>query len=642
MKPPSRNAPRKAALRLSHGSSPASGSEERGGRSTLLWGAALFGLVLVTFTPALRAELIWDDDANIIENATLRSLEGLRQMWFVPRSIQQYYPLMYTSYWLEYQAWGLHPFGYHLVNILLHGAAAVSVWRVLLRLQVPGAWLAAAIFAVHPVEVESVAWVTERKNVLSLSLALMSMLAYFRFAPLDESEGAARSTPSAWRWYGLSLLLFALALFAKTVVVTLPPVLIVIYWWKRGRIGVPDLVRVLPFFALSVAMGAMTTWMETEHVGAQGEEFSQTPLARVLLAGRSLWFYAAKLVWPYPLAFFYPRFSIDVHVWWQYLFPAAAIAVPIALWYWRARIGRGPLAAVLIYAGVLFPMLGFFNIYYTRFAYVSDHFQYHASIALIALAAAGATGWAARLTKESHRDAQGAAVILLAGLAALSFRQTFIYHDLETLYRDTIAKNSQAWLAYQNLSTYVNDRGQHDEALRLAHEAMRWGAHEPSVHNNLGVFLFQQGQREGFRPGQLDEAIGHLRQTLQLDPHRIEARKNLALALQLAGKPDEAFAEWNEMLRENPARADAHFELGNLLIAQNRPQEAAGQYSEAVRLQPDYVDALHNLGAALLQSGDAERAIPYFERVLRLQPDNAAARANLERARSAGSRGAVR
>ena len=224
--------------------------------------AALAALVLAMYVPALSADFIWDDDENVVTNQTLRSLDGLRQMWFVPGATQQYYPLMYTSYWLEYHLWGLDPLGYHLVNMLLHAAAAVLFWRLLLRLEVPGAWLAAALFAVHPVMVESVAWITERKNVLSLVLALLAMLAYLRFAPPEEARPRG-----SWRFYVVALALFALALAAKTVVVTLPFVLLVIYWWKRGTIHARDVLRLAPFFALSVAMGFVTMLMETHYVG---------------------------------------------------------------------------------------------------------------------------------------------------------------------------------------------------------------------------------------------------------------------------------------------------------------------------------------------------------------------------------------
>jgi len=605
----------------------------------ILRGALLVAMILIAYAPALGAGFIWDDEANVIDNTTLRSLDGLRQIWFVPRSIQQYYPLMYTSYWLEYQAWGLVPFGYHLVNVLLHAIAAVLVWRLLLRLQVPGAWLAAALFALHPVEAESVAWVTERKNVLSLALVLGAMLAYFRFAPPNPDEAATPHSRSRWKWYALSLVLFALALFAKTVVVTAPPVLLVIYWWKRGRIEVRDVVSLLPFFAVAVAMGLVTTWMETYHVGAWGEEWDLSPLERLLLAGRSLWFYIGKLLWPYPLAFFYPRFHIDPHAWWQYLFLAAAVLLPLALWQGREKLGRGPLAALLIYAGVMFPVLGFFNVYYYRFAFVSDHFQYHASIALISLFAAAVVQLLYVPGIMPSRAGKVACAALLLGFGVLTFRQTFIYHDLEILYLDTIAKNPAGWTAYANLSSYWDVQGRHAEALDLAREALRLGPHEPNTHNNMGVFLFNQGRRAGFQPGQLEEAITHLRETLQLDPERTEARKNLAVALALVGQTDEALQQWRALLKTAPGFAEAHFELANLLVARGEFPEAAKHYAQAVELQPEYFDAVHNLGAVLLQMGQVDSAIGYFEKALRIKPESAAARSNLEQARAMQARG---
>ena len=598
----------------------------------LLRGAVLVAMIFVAYAPVLSAGFIWDDDANVIENATLRSVDGLRQIWFVPRSIQQYYPLMYTSYWFEYQVWGLHPLGYHLVNLLLHSAATLLVWRLLVRLQVPGAWFAAALFALHPVEAESVAWVTERKNVLSLTLVLAAMLAYFRFAPPESGVAPAPST-DRWKWYALAFALFALALFAKTVVVTAPAALLVITWWKRGRIFVRDVVWLAPFFTLAVAMGLMTTWMETYHVGASGDEWRFSPLERLLLAARSLEFYVVTLLWPQPLAFFYPRFVVDLHVWWQYVLLIVVVVVPVLLWLARQRLGRGPLAAVLIYSGVMLPVLGFFNVYYYRFAFVSDHFQYHASIALLALFAAGVAAGANSLSLTGRRFAQIACAGLLIVCGVLTFRQTFIYHDVETLYLDTMAKNPGGWTAYANLSSYYDSQGRHSEAMQLARTALSLGPHEPNTHNNLGVFLFNQGRREGFKQGQIEEAIEHLRETLRLDPDRIEARKNLAVAFALSGRNEEALEQWTALLKTAPRFAEAHFEIANLYVARGEYSLAVEQYAQAVEIRPAYFDAVHNLGALLLQMGQVDRAIAYLEEALRLNPDSPLARANLDHAR---------
>ena len=274
-----------------------------------LWGASLVLLACVAYWPTLGNGFIWDDDDYVQNNMTLASPAGLRNIWFKLGAVPQYYPLVHSTFWIEHRLWGLDARGYHAVNLLLHALSAVLVWRLLARLAVPGAWLAAAVFAVHPVGVESVAWVTERKNVLSCALALGSMLAYLRFSPADvASDDRARG---AWRYYVLALVLYVAAVLSKTVTASVPAVLLVVYWWKRGRVSGRDVIRLIPFFAWGLGLSAVTVWMEKTFVGAHGEEWNISPLERMLIAGRALWFYAGKLAWPYPLIFFYPRQADD-------------------------------------------------------------------------------------------------------------------------------------------------------------------------------------------------------------------------------------------------------------------------------------------------------------------------------------------
>jgi tetratricopeptide (TPR) repeat protein len=382
--------------------------------------------------------------------------------------------------------------------------------------------------------------------------------------------------------------------------------------------------------------------MEKHHVGAQGSEWDFTPIDRLLIAGRALWFYAGKLAWPHPLVFFYPRWTVDAHVGWQYLFPAAALAVIVGLWLARARVGRGPLAAVLIFAGVLTPALGFFDVFPFRFSFVADHFQYHASVALIALAAAGGTLGAHRANPRQRAFAKVIAPTVLTILTVVSLRQTLIYQNLETLYRDAIAHNSKNWLALSNLASYLHSIGRHDESIALVRQALPLGPREPDVHNNMGAMLFEQGKRSGFRPGQLDEATSHLKIAVQLDPRHVEAHFNLAIALIAAHQPEQAIGHLNSVLELNPSRADAHFELGNLLVQRNELQLATGHFGEAVRLRSRYVEALHNLGATLLMMGHVDEAIAYFNEVIRLKPDSPKTRANLERALEAKQRAGPR
>jgi tetratricopeptide (TPR) repeat protein len=604
----------------------------------------LVALVFVAYVPVLSSGFIWDDDDYVTQNKTLRSLDGLRQIWFVPSALPQYYPLVHTTFWIEYHLWALSPVGYHLVNVALHAASVLLIWQLLSRLQVPGAWFGAALFAVHPVAVESVAWVTERKNVLSLVLALGSLICYLRFAPAagvqDANHSGRNPARRAWAWYALSLGLFVAALLSKTVVSTLPAVILVLYWWKRGRVIPRDVMPLVPFFAIGIGLGLNTAWLERHQVGAVGEEWSLTAVDRILLAGRIVWFYAAKLVWPYPLSFVYPRFVIDSSAGWQYIFPVAALAVIVALWLVRTRTGRGPLAAVLIFVGVLFPALGFFDVYPFRYSFVADHFQYHASIALLALAAAGMQLARDRESPIVAQAVRASAGVCLVALAVLTFRQALIYHDLETLYRDTIAKNPGGWLAYMNLSTHFEMLGRYDEALELERQAVRLKPDEPALHSNLGATLLRIGEQRGYQPGQLEEIIAELQMALQLGQTRpglslIEPalHNNLATAIIALGRRDgfrpgqleEAIAHLHHALRLSPDFVGAHNNLASTLVLAGRMPEAVEHYSRSLEVEPENPDTLSGLGSVLAATGRGSEAREYFERALALNPDHAAA-----------------
>jgi protein O-mannosyl-transferase len=507
----------------------------------VLAASGLLLAALVVYSPLRSAGFVWDDDQYVTANPTLADAAGLARIWLEPRATPQYYPLVHTGYWLEHRLWGLDPRGYHATNVLLHALCAVGLWRVLLRLRVPGALFAASLFAVHPVAVESVAWITERKNVLSLAFALASLAAYLRFAP---PEGEEPGAPRRWSAYALALALFACGLLSKTVVFSLPAVIAVLLWWKRGRIGGRDLAPLVPFLPLGAAAGLYTAWLEKHHVGAVGAEWALAPVERVLLAGRALWFYAGKLAWPEPLIFFYPRWRIDAADPWQWVPPLAAAALVLVLWAARARIGRGPLAAVLLFGGILFPALGFFDVYPFRYSYVADHFQYHAAPALLALFAAGATLAAARLGPRARRLAPAAALALLAALGALTFRQAHAYRDLDTLYRDVLAKNDGAWNAHLNLANSLSSQGRNAEGLPHARAAARLAPEIADAWNTLGGLLFLNAAAS---PGEgrplLEESIAAFERAVAIEPGHVDALANGAVALEVAGRRAEA-AGW--------------------------------------------------------------------------------------------------
>ena len=404
----------------------------------ILAGGLLTLVTLLAYIPAIRGGFIWDDDDYVTENPVLSHPGGFRALWFFPDSTPQYYPLVFSTFWMEYHLWGLSPMGYHVTNVLLHVFGAWILWRVLEALGVKGGYLAALVFALHPVHVESVAWVTERKNVLSGVFYLAALWSYLRCRPggIAQVGGEYR-----WRFYGMSLVFFACALLSKTVTASFPAAVVLLMWWKRGRLGREDwkdIVRLLPMFVLGVGMGLTTAWLEKHHVGAKGEDWSLTAVERFLVAGRALWFYAGKLFWPGSLSFVYPRWQVSQAVWWQYIYPVLAAGVVGVLWLLRRRIGLGWLVGVLYFVGTLFPALGFLNVYPHRFSFVADHFQYLASLGLLVPACWLLWGLLERARSWRRWAAGGLLVVMLAGLGVATWSQGWVYQGLESLWTDTL------------------------------------------------------------------------------------------------------------------------------------------------------------------------------------------------------------
>jgi Flp pilus assembly protein TadD len=615
-------------------------------RGYALFVFALTIAVLLVYQPVWNGGFLWDDAAHVTR-PDLRSSIGLWNIWSAPGTTQQYYPLTHSFFWLEHRLWGDAPLGYHLANILLHAAAASIAGLLLYRLAIPGAYFAAAIFALHPVQVESVAWISEIKNTLSAVFYFGAALAWLRY----RREGARAA-------YALALGLFALALCSKTVTATLPAALLVIEWWRRGRLSWRRDVRPLvPFFALGVAAGLMTVWVERSLVGAEGPAFDFTPIERALIAGRALWFYAGTLFWPANLVFIYPRWSVSQGAGWQYVYPAAAIAVIALAWALRRR-SRGPLAGVLYFAGTLFPALGFFNVYPFLFSFVADHFQYLASLGLIALAGGGFAWLLQRKGLWNRPAAQAICVAVLATLAVLTWRQSYAYVDVETLYRVTLDRNPESWMVHNNLAGALIARGEVDEAIAHIEKALALRPDYAEARNNLGLALASRGRvdeaLEQYRKslelqpayaeahnnlgvllahrGQLEDAIAHYTRALQIDPVLAGAHYNLAEALTARGRTDEAFAHLREALALKPDYAEAHNSLGVLLAQRGRFDEARDAFVKAVELKPQYADARNNLGIVLARSGRLDDAIAQFLKAIEADPASAKIRENLRAA----------
>jgi tetratricopeptide (TPR) repeat protein len=598
----------------------------------MFWAGLVLFVTVAVYIPAILSGYIWDDDVYVTNNFSLRTVEGLGRIWLEPKASPQYYPLVHTTFWLEYHLWQLHPLGYHLVNVLLHGLNGFLVFLVLRYLSVPGAWLAAAIFVLHPVHVESVAWITERKNVLSGLFYLSSILAYFRFASLDLNTAnilpnsslhhlTSNHRKKRWRFYIISLLLFFCALLSKTVTCSMPAAILLVLWWKQNRVGWRDILPLVPFFVVGAVLGLTTAWLEKYHVGALGEEWALSFVERFLVAGRALLFYASKLVWPHKLTFIYPRWQIDSGVWWQYLFPLAAAAVIFLFWFLRRRIGKGLFVALMFFVITLIPALGFFDVYPMRFSFVADHFQYLASIGLIGLAASGTATLLQRLDPQPKKIGFAMCSIVLFILGVCVWQQGNIYRDVEKLYMDTINKNPLAWMAYNNLGVYYAEHGKLNKAMALYAESLRIKPTYPDACNNLGVALAKQGR--------IEEAITYYIKALKIDPRFPRAHNNLGNALAQQGKNEEAVTHFAKALELEPGFAGVYNNLGNVLMEQGRLTEARFHFSRALELEPDFAEASFNMGNVLTQQGKMDEALAHFSRAVELKPDFAEAHNSL-------------
>jgi Flp pilus assembly protein TadD len=587
-------------------------------------------VTMMAYQPAWHGQLLWDDD-NCTTPPELRSLDGLRRIWFQPRATAQYYPLLYTSYWIQQRVWGDSTTGYHLVNLLLHIGCVVLVLKILHFLRIPGAELAAIIWALHPVNVETVAWIAERKNMLSGIFALGATLCYLRFDESRVLEVPSRDSSTSFhsarndrrrrsrRNYALAIGLFLFGLLSKTAIVTLPLAWLVIFWWKRGTISWRrDVVPSVPFFFLSVAAGLVTRWFENTGIGYKARILDLSLLDRFLIAGRAFWFQLGKLLWPSNLTFVYPRWDINAGVWWQYLFPVAVLGPLAILWSLR-RWSRAPLAGVLIYIFLLLPSLGFLNIYFFVYSFVADHWQYLACLGIITPCASGIVLLAGKFERWQGWLEPGMTLLLGGVLFVLTSQQSRMYTDNETLYRTSIARNPDCWMAQVNLGNILYKVNRIPEAMDLFNQALRT---KPAVaHYSIGNALFQKNR--------VSDAIDEYKRALEIDPDYVEARNNLGNALLLTRRTSEAIEQYNQALRIYPNSAEAHHNLGNALVQTGRASEAIDHYKQALRMNPNWASSQNNLGAALAQTGRIAEAIEQVKAALRINPNDVEARNNL-------------
>ena len=575
-------------------------------RQDVLAFVALSLLVVVSYLPAmLWGGFVWDDSL-CIKVDPVREASGLWQIWFSPSALEEehhYWPLVYTTFWLEHKLWGFAPAGYHIVNVLLHLANTLLLWHLLRRLPVPGAWVVAAVFAVHPLHVESVAWIIERKDVLSGLFYLAAVLAWLRFV---EKPGP--------RWYVCSLVLYAAGLLSKSIVVTLPAALLIGHWWKQGRLTSTDLWRLVPFFAvgLVITVGDLSFY-RSETTASLDYSLAE----RMLIASRALWFYAGKLLWPSELAVIYPRWDIHVAdpLAWGYL--VAAVALVVALWGFRPQLGRGPLAGALFFAVTISPVLGFVDYTYMKYAFAADRHQYLAGIGVMAVVIGSAAYGMSRLSSRWQKGALGLAAVVLVGLGMLTWRQASIYRDDETFNRHIIALNPQARNAHRHLGIALYEQGRYEEALDSYRVAAEHRPNYAKVHSNLGMVL---NKLERF-----EEAEAHIRRAIALDPKTKIRYQRLGNALSGQSRYAEAADAYRVAAEHRPDYAQAHSGLGTALSELGHFEEAENHLRRAIALKPNHTEALYHLATLRFKQQRYDEAIELLQRLIGIEPSHARA-----------------
>jgi tetratricopeptide (TPR) repeat protein len=616
-------------------------------KSVKLGSAVIVMLTVVAYLPSMQGQFVFDDLGLISGNQMVKARDGLYRFWFTAEA-PDYRPLTWTLWWLEWRLWDGRTTGYHVVNVLLHAANAVLVWVILRRLNPaasafgagPGAWLTAAVFALHPVNVATVAWISEQKNTLSMLFYAMSILLYLRF---DAGNSAAvgphsevgprcvaatdwtrssRRTPSgqaaSLSMYFLSLLAFLLALLTKTAVVMLPVVLLGCVWWRHGRVSTRDWLCSVPYFAASWVMSLVTI---VQHHRAMEEVVQPGGFAaRVATAGWIPWFYLSKALAPVNLTLIYPKWEVDGSRWVSYVPGVILIGCLAVFWWNRKTWGRPLLFGLGYFVVMLFPVLGFFDQAFYRYSWVADHWQYYSIVGVIALAVAAGERIGRRTDQRGRLVGARvpklspalASVAVLIVLGAATWRRGHVYTDGQTLWRDNVTKNQSSWMAYNNLGFALAQAGNYQEAIEQFERALRLKPDDADAHNNFGTALLRQGR--------VEDAIRHYEQVVQLEPNNAQAYFNLGVALERAGKLQNAIDQYRRALQIEPESAETHANLGNALFETGKLQEAIDQYQEALRIKPDYADAHNNLGGTLFRLGRVSEAVAHFEQALRLAP----------------------
>lgn len=633
------------------------------------WGLALLGIIVLAYLPSVTARFNFDDEIHIWNNTIARK-DGLFLSWFSAAQ-PNYWPVTWTVFWIQFKLFGMHPEGYHIVNVLLHAGTCLLLWRALDLARVPGAWFAALVFGLHPVHVESVAWACQLKTVLAYLLASASIYCFLR-----------SGDPRTNRWYWMSLLLFLLSMLAKPLMVTMPVIVAAYLWWKERKLTRSAVVSVLPFLLVALALGFVEIWFQTHRSIGDLQTAPTTGFAsRLARSGWIFWFYALKALVPYPLVFIYPPLPAASAAGLLSWLPLTTAAAAVALCWWqRSRGGSAVLLGLGYFAITLFPFLGFFDIAFMRYSLVCDHYQYQSLIGIIALITAGTV----RLVQAQPETRRTPALVIGVCIALVfwglgSMRQQVFKSELP-LWTDTIARNPDCWLAHnslalclkptdreraraeleqairlrpdyanalQNMANLFAEEKKHAEAVPFYERAIAANPRHARARTALGHSLLALGKKQdalqqftkaaeaepGFLParnglatalienGKLDDAIAQFRKALELDPAQNPLRVNIGNLLLEQGKPADAILAYNEALQYEPANSLVLYKLACAERAAKRYPGAADHFRQAAAADPQLAEAYDGLGDALAEQHKPEEAVSAYTQALALRPD---------------------
>jgi tetratricopeptide (TPR) repeat protein len=617
---------------------PAHDSRESDATSLRAWldhpwlpGALLFVLVLIVYSPICWAGFIWDDDFYVTGNAAVIEPGGLVKIWTT--HLADICPLVMTTFWIEHQLWGLNPLGFHLVNVAIHGTSAIVLWRLLRALEIPGAWLGAALWALHPVLVESVAWVAELKNTQSTFFYLLALLFFCHWL-----KTARRSD------YGLALLFTLFAMASKTSTMILPLVFVLEAWWVDRRWSWSRVFALVPAFMLSVAAGLLSVW--TQGAKDHGLWAARGFPERLITAGNAIWFYIGKLVVPYPLMTIYPRWQIDAANPLGWLPLLAVVAALLLFLIKRNSWGRWWFFTLAYFIAALLPVLGLVEHGFIRYSFVADHFQNLAAIAPLALAAAGLVRLEILLDplrKKLMLIAVTAVVIVFAGI---TWTRVWAYQNEYAIWTDELAKNPATSLAYNKVGCFLSAKGQNDAAIENFHKALALDPNSFEALDNLGFALTKEGRTDEaiadykkalqIKPdylqtlinwgdvlmlsGQLDQALALFQKALDVAPESLQALNNIGMAYLQKGDVNKAREKFQQALADDSDFDEAWYNLGQVDARTGDVDGAISNYRRAVEIYPDYVDARASLGNALFQAGQIDEAVTEYQRALAVDP----------------------